>query len=295
MTSKELTVTDQLKKTITTMGPQFQAALPKHINVDKFVRVLQTAISTTPALVEANRTTLFAACMKAAADGLLPDGRESAIVTFNSKSGKTAQYMPMIAGILKKIRNSGELASITSNIVFQNDQFRYWVDADGEHLIHEPNMFSDRGKRLGAYGIAKTKDGGIYIEVMTEQQINDVKNVSRSKDSGPWAGAFSDEMRKKTVLRRLAKKMPSSTDIEMTMAADDDLYMPDEEPTGHTDVTPPSEPVAPKAAKPKGPTKLKDAIKSAPVVEADDVIDTTANQVDDDIPDTPLDDDELPL
>lgn len=220
--SKELTQVDALKKDISSLGPQFKAALPVHIPHEKFVRVLMTALSQNPALAQADRNSLFSACMSAAQQGLLPDGRESALVTFRGKDGTKVQFMPMLSGILKKIRNSGELQSISAQMIYKNDKFKYWVDSDGEHLEHEPNLFSDRGESLGVYAIAKTKDGGVYIEVLTSKQINDVKNVSRSKDSGPWAGAFAEEMAKKTAIRRLSKRLPMSTDLDQLVTADDD-------------------------------------------------------------------------
>ena len=222
METKQLTPVDSLKKSLTAMRSQFEMALPKHISVDKFVRVLQTAISTNPALVTADRNSLMAACMKASQDGLLPAGREAALVTFNSKDGPPkVQYMPMIAGILKKVRNSGELKSITSQLVYKNDKFKYYVDGDGEHIIHEPNLFSDRGHLIGVYALATTKDEGIYIEVLTMTDVEKVKNSSRSKSTGPWAGDFASEMIKKSALRRLSKRLPMSTDLEQALSDDD--------------------------------------------------------------------------
>jgi recombination protein RecT len=141
--------------------------------------------------------------------------------------------MPMLSGLLKLVRNSGELLSITSQIIYEKDVFKYWVDSDGEHLNHEPQMFSDRGNVIGAYALAKTKDSAVYIEVMTMNEISAVRNVSRSKDSGPWAGPFKHEMYKKSVLRRLIKRLPVSTDLDSVIKADDEDYAFDE-----TDVSP---------------------------------------------------------
>ena len=64
-----ITPLDSLKKTISmpAMKEQFKAALPPHIDVDKFVRVVMTAVSTTPALVNADRASLLSACLKSAA------------------------------------------------------------------------------------------------------------------------------------------------------------------------------------------------------------------------------------
>jgi len=180
--SKEIST---IKTTIQNLTPQFKSALPSHIPVEKFVRVVQTALGQNPGLANLDRNSLLAACMKAAQDGLLPDGKEAALVPFKG----SVAYMPMLGGILKKVRNSGELASITSHVIYKNDKFRYWVDGDGEHVEHEPLFFGDRGEAIGAYALAKTKDGAVYIEVLTDKDLKAIENSSRSKE-GPWTGPF---------------------------------------------------------------------------------------------------------
>jgi len=203
------------------MTPQFKAALPAHISVEKFKRVAMTAIQQNDKLLTANRQSLYNSFSRCAQDGLLPDGREAAIVMFGDK----AQYMPMIAGILKKVRNSGELESISAHVVYENDHFDYAL-GDEEHITHKPLLTGDRGRPIISYAIAKTKDDGVYREVMTEAQVQAVRQVSRAKDSGPWSGPFADEMRRKTVLRRLSKRLPMSTDLEGVLDADRELFMP---------------------------------------------------------------------
>lgn len=221
---------DNLKSFLSSdqMKAQIKAALPSHVPVEKFVRILLTALSNNPQLASADRNSLLVACMKCAQDGLLPDGREAALVTFknNSKGIIEVQYLPMYEGILKKLRNSGELASIFAEVIYQNDQFEEWVDEQGHHFKFNPNRFEDRGAVKGAFAVGKTKDGAVYIEIMSEKQIQAVKKVSRSANSSysPWAGEFADEMRKKSVIRRLAKRMPKSTDIEQTLEHDNEDY-----------------------------------------------------------------------
>jgi len=285
---------DALKNSIAQMQPQFKLALPSHIPPERFVRVLQTAISTNPDLVSADRNSVFGAAMKAAQEGLLPDGKEAAIVTFNTKvktkgGGETwvkmAQYMPMVAGILKKVRNSGELGTIAANVVHKGDHFRYWVDQDGEHMEHKPDFFADdRGKRIGVYAMAKTKDGGVYIEVLNEKQVMDVKDVSRAKNSGPWASAFEDEMWRKSAIRRLSKRLPMSTDIEMAIHSDDELFNPpppdetaDETTAAPREVKTRSSRLADKM----GVNKEKPADRDVSNTETQQAIETTAEQVND--------------
>ena len=219
--TKKITTLEEVSGALVRMEPQFKMALPPQINSDKFIRIVVTAVQMNPYLIapDVNRTTLYNSCMKAAQDGLMLDGREATLTIF----GKDVAYMPMVAGILKKVRNSGELSSITSQIVFKNDRFKYWVDSDGEHIEHEPLMFGDRGEAIGVYALAKTKDGAVYIEVMDKAQVMAVKAVSKAK-SGPWAGSFEHEMWRKTVIRRLSKRLPMSTDLEQVITRDDELY-----------------------------------------------------------------------
>ena len=229
--TNQLTVIDEVRQNIARMVPQFAMALPSHISADKFQRVAITAIQNSPDLLAADRRSLYAACMKLAQDGVIPDGREAALVTFNTKQKdgtwiKAVQPMIMVAGILKKIRQSGELSSIHAAVVYKNDQFRYWVDSDGQHITHEPVLFGERGSPIGVYAMAKTKDGSVFVQPLSLGDVEKIRNASRSKDSGPWA-SWWEEMAKKSAIRRLAKYLPQSTDIEQAIKADDDLFMPE--------------------------------------------------------------------
>jgi len=257
--TKALAPLEEMKQSLHKLEPQFKMALPPQIPVEKFVRVAQTAIQTNPDLLKADRTSLFAACMFAAQDGLLPNGKEAALVTFG---GKVA-YMPMLAGILKKVRNSGELSSITSQIVHQNDKFRYWVDGDGEHILHEPLMFGDRGDAMGVYALAKTKDGAVYIEVMDHGQVDAIRSVARSKNV--WDGSFGSEMWKKSAIRRLSKRLPMSTDLEQVIQRDDDLY-----DLKGGDLADPPPPEAPKKTKSSRLSKIIETTAEAEVTPPTD-------------------------
>ena len=101
----------QVKHGLDQMRAQLAATLPAHISVDRFQRVVLTAINTNPDLLSADRRSLFNAAVRAAQDGLMPDGREGALVIFKDKNNKkNAVWMPMVFGIIKKSRQSGEIA-----------------------------------------------------------------------------------------------------------------------------------------------------------------------------------------
>ena len=200
------------------MKSHLAQALPAGIAADRFIRVTLTAIQLQPELLECDRKSLLLACLRAANDGLMPDGREGAFVVFKDKKrGKVAQWMPMYAGLLKKVRNTGELVSISANVVYERDHFEYEL-GDEERIVHKPAI-GDRGKPVAAYAIAKLKSGGIEREVMDATAIRQVQAVSRAtSDDGPWA-KWPDEMARKTVIRRLYKRLPSSTEMDRYLNA----------------------------------------------------------------------------
>lgn len=212
---------DAVRKTLQQMQPEFQAALPPQIPVEKFIRTTITAVQMNPELLHADRRSLLGAAMKAAQDGLLLDGREAAPVIFRTKEGPKVQYMPMVGGILKKIRNSGELASISAQVVYDKDHFEYEL-GDDERIVHKPFLGSDRGNAIACYAIAKTKDGAIYREVMSVSEVEKVRASSKARDSGPWV-SWWDEMAKKTVIRRIAKRLPSSADLDSVLEHDNEV------------------------------------------------------------------------
>lgn len=260
--SKAITPIQNIKRHLELGKSEFKKALPAHVSIDKFIRVVTTAVINNDYLMQkASVPSIMSAAIKAAQDGLMPDGREAAIVPFKGN----AQYMPMVAGILKKVRNSGELSSITSQTIHEKDEFEFYVDEKGEHLLHKPNMLEDRGEMRGAYALATTKDGAAYIEVMTMAEINAVAKQSSSKN-GPWTGPFKNEMIKKTVIKRLSKRLPMSTDLEHTIRADDNMVDFDEAPIESKPVAEPEiKDVAPAKDEPAG---LKDIIESeTPVAE----------------------------
>jgi recombination protein RecT len=194
---------------------ELKNALPTHIPPERFIRVVMTAVQLNADLLACNRQSLWNACLKAASDGLLPDGRDGAIVPFKDK----AQWMPMVGGLLKRFRNSGQFKALDVDIVRDNEVFHYYKDEHGPHLNHVPG--DGMGKPIKAYALAQTRDGGIMIEVMTENEINKRRNVSRAKNSQLWT-EWTEEAWQKTVLRNLAKRLPMSSDLDELIRQDDD-------------------------------------------------------------------------
>lgn len=220
---------------------EFRKALPSHISPEKLQRTIITAAQNNPDLLGADRQSLITSAMKAAQDGLLPDGREAALVIFTSrfkdgnewKSKQLVQYMPMVYGLRKKIVQSGEIASLQTGLVYRAEMeagaFLYEVGLEPpirhRPMLDLPEEDLTDDKIVAAYSMAKMKDGTISVEVMRRGEIDKVRMMSQTgstkdrfgKDrapKGPWVDWFG-EMARKTVMRRHSKTLPMSGDIIM--------------------------------------------------------------------------------
>jgi recombination protein RecT len=212
----------QFRQTLSQPGfrEQLRMALPSHISEDKFIRVALTVVQQSPSLLDGNkvdRQSLFGALMKSAQDGLLPDGREGAIVPYKGK----AQWQPMVAGVMKKVRQSGEVASWEVAAVYEKDTFERLL-GDDQRIYHKPYEEADPGKVVGAYSIVTFKDGTKSRDYMPRWRIEKARAQGMAKDSLMWS-QFYDEGAIKTVIKHHAKRLPMSTDVEAIFERDETM------------------------------------------------------------------------
>jgi len=204
---------------------QIMAALPGMVKPERFIRIALTAVQRNPKLLQADAWSLLGAVMEAAQAGLSldPSRREAALVPRWNKNKRKydVQFMPQYGGYIKLAHDSGKISNIFARVVYENEEF------DVEHgletkITHKPLPPNKRGEeRVGAYAVVKMKDGTTQAEHMWEGDIMEIRDRTPAPDKGPWE-TDPDEMRKKTVIRRIAKVIPLSP--EWTKMAMRDEY-----------------------------------------------------------------------
>ena len=216
---------DDFTSTIKNMDQKFKEALPEQIPSDRFRRFLLIYVTSNPKLLAADRNSLYKAALQCAQAGLMPDGREAALVVYRSKNGgSTVSFLPMVAGIIKLAYNTGKISTISAGLVFEGDQFDYWIDEAGEHLIYRPKFKNRQDANIThCFVQMKNTKGHTAIELMTIDEIMEIRERSRAKDDGPWRTDFA-EMCKKTVIKRAAKRWPSTPELQRAIDADNDIY-----------------------------------------------------------------------
>ncbi|MEA0563306.1 recombination protein RecT [Lysinibacillus irui] len=217
---KPKTIDDYLKQ----MAPAMAQALPKHMDVDRLMRLAMTTIRTTPALKDADVSSLLGAVMQAAQLGLEPGlmGHCYLLPFKNNKKGITeVQFIIGYKGMIDLARRSGHIQSIYAHAVYEKDVFEYELGLDPK-LKHKPCMDVDKGNFVGAYAVAHFKDGGYQFEFMSKAEIEKRKGRSKAADSSysPWATDY-EEMAKKTVVRHMWKYLPISVEMQQQVAYDE--------------------------------------------------------------------------
>ena len=217
---KPKTIEDYLKQ----MAPAMAQALPKHMDVDRVMRLAMTTIRTTPALRDADVSSLLGAVMQAAQLGLEPGlmGHCYLLPFKNNKKGITeVQFIIGYKGMIDLARRSGHIESIYSHAVYEKDYFEFELGLE-QKLVHKPSMEGDRGQFIGAYAVARFKDGGYQFEFMPKSEIEKRKGRSKAANSNysPWATDY-EEMAKKTVVRHMWKYLPISVELQQQVAYDE--------------------------------------------------------------------------
>jgi recombination protein RecT len=185
-------------------------------DVERFVRAASTAFAINPeVIVNSTRASVITSLLRCAQDGLLPDGREAALVQY----GKDAAYLPMIGGFRKRAASHG--FSLTAHVVYSGDTFHYKLGITPSVEHTPPALDIERGTPIGAYAVATHPAHGVFLEVMSKAEIENVRQSSRAKTGGPWSQHWG-EMARKTVARRLFKQLPLGADERTASMLDAD-------------------------------------------------------------------------
>ena len=191
---------------------------------DRFVRMLMTSYQEKRELQQCDPMSLVHVAMRAAQDGLMLDGKEAAVVPFKDRDRGIvyATYVPMIAGIRKKVRNSGQILDWNVTAVFEGDECVVSLGTN-QYVNHKPSLTGGRTRPLiGVYSIANFRGGGQAVRWMGRDEIEEIRSKSKAK-SGPWDDpVFYSEMAVKTCARAHSKQLPMSSDMVAFWQRDDD-------------------------------------------------------------------------
>lgn len=135
--------------------------------------------------------------------------------------------MPGYQGLIKLVTDAGSVNSIEVHLIYEGDDCVLDMATDEKVVKHIPYIMTgkDKGNILGGYSIGKLADGGKHIEIMSKNDILDIRNYSESYkyaeskkyNNSPWH-TDEDEMFRKTIVRRHFKYLPKSENSQLEKA-----------------------------------------------------------------------------
>lgn len=230
---------------------EFYRVLPRHISPERFERAVANVLMNTPEMLVADPRLIFREISKVVGLGLMLDPQLGEAYLILGWNAKTRQKEPQVRigykGLIKLAKQSGEILNIYAREVHEKDEIEC-LQGDENRLIHKPRLFTDRGPVVGYYAVAKLRNGEIDFEPMSVAQIHEIRDRSDGwkafRDgkikSTPWS-TDEGEMSKKTVLRRLQKRLTQSPDLVAAVAIEDNAEFSAFD-RGRADALPPAAP-----------------------------------------------------
>lgn len=214
-----------MKALIVSMEGEIKKALPSVITPERFTRMVLTAMSTNPQLVQCTPKSFLGAMMQAAQLGVEPNTPlgQAYLIPYRNHGTLECQFQLGYKGMIDLAYRSGEITDISAHEVYENDTFEYELGLTPK-LKHIPAL-KDRGNVILYYAVYHTKSGGYGFEVMSRDDVTRHMNQyskAAGKGLSPWSTNF-DEMAKKTVLKKVLKYAPLKTDFVRAMATDETI------------------------------------------------------------------------
>ena len=164
-------------------------------------------------LLECEPSTLQDAVINVAAVGLTlnPASGYAYLVPEYSKQVKrnVCQLRISFKGLIKLATDTGAISWVKAEVVKDQDTFEYRGPCNMP--LHHMNPFAPRGETVGAYCVAKTKEGELLVDVVSRPELDHIKSCA--KTAAVWDNWF-DEMAKKAIIKRAAKQWPKNRETE---------------------------------------------------------------------------------
>lgn len=176
--------------------------LPKDFNRERFVQNAIAFCNEKPELLAVNQKAVIEGLLKGARLGLDYYNKECYLI----KYGNEIKFQTDYKGEIKFIRKyaTRPILDIYAKLVREGDSFEE-VIFDGKQSINFKPLPFNKNEIMGVFAVCRFQDGGMSYEVMSTEEVNQVRNnYSKNKNGSSWVNSWG-EMAKKVCLRRLTK------------------------------------------------------------------------------------------
>jgi recombination protein RecT len=215
MADKQLVLAETHKNLMTLLTSK-QDAMPKDFNQTRFLQNCMTVLQDTKEIEKCQPVSIARTLLKGAFLGLDFFQRECYAIPY----GNTLTFQTDYKGETKMAKKYSirKIKDIYAKVVRESDFFEEEIKEGQQFVNFKPLSFSNK-QIVGAFAIVLYSDGGMEYETMSTEQIEGIRNnFSKMKNGLMWSKT-PEEAYKKTVLRRLTKKIEKDfANIEQSQA-----------------------------------------------------------------------------
>lgn len=225
---------------------EFAAVIPKHVPIDRILRLALSVASRTPRLLECSMPSLAGAIMQCTALGLEPGTplKQAHIIPFkNNKTGCVeAQLVIDYHGYIELMYRTNKVMTVFAHPVYKDDTFKYEYGTE-EFIKHVPSKIAANKTNANItdfYAYAKMTNGAYRFVVMSKEDVNKIRDeysqafINNPKDpENPWVKHYVS-MGRKTVVKALQTWVPKSSELQTAIVADNTTF----DPLKDTDLNP---------------------------------------------------------
>lgn len=178
-------------------------ALPQNFNKARFVQNAIALLNEKPDLAKFGQPKIMAGLMRGAMLGLDFYNHEAYLIGY----GSDLQYQTSYIGAQKLIKKYAihKVKNIYAELVREDDVFETGIVENKRYVTFKPKAFNNKPV-IGVFAVVEFVDGDILVETMNNDEIESVRKKSKMGNAGAWK-EFPGEMAKKSVIRRLCKKI----------------------------------------------------------------------------------------
>ena len=206
------------------LRPQFAMALPQGFDEGRMIRMCITAVQHNPRLLTCTKESVYGSMMTAAQLGLFPDVSvlgHAYFIPFKVHGTMTCTFIVGYKGLIDLARRSGHVTSIMAYPVHEGDEFKfaYGTSPFIEHVPSREPM--DERELTHVYGMANLRgEKRPQFVVMSREEVEAIRKRAPGRSKGPWVEHY-EQMALKTVIRRLCKYLPLSSQLQRAVALDE--------------------------------------------------------------------------
>ncbi len=208
---------------------QIGEMLPKHLPLERFLRLVYTEMRKNPDLMACTPESVVGGMLTGSALGLEIGGAlgEAYLIPYNvkyydreerrDKKRLEAEFVQGYKGLAKLFWQHPMSARLSAEYVCEQDEFSY--DKGLKPFLHHVPATGDRGRVVAYYAIVGLQGRDAFFDVFTPEQIKKIRggkvgSKGDIKDPERW-------MERKTALIQVLKLAPKSTSLVSALAVDE--------------------------------------------------------------------------